>query len=162
MPNVQHAHHRDATPNRASRPRRCSAPRNRIINRKIILKYPCQEHPPKTAMPKNSMSLCPAQPNGVPPCPTAKIPCQGRPALPSPAQGCAALPVSVLPCPQRNLHNKEICPILMSTLPCLAQPSPKIRYPTQGEICIIEKICPILTFPLPQAKGPLPALPSHT
>ena len=102
---------------------------------------PLPRYPAKGALP------CPAQPN---------------PAQPSPAQGCAALPVSVLPCPQRNLHNKEICPILMSTLPCLAQPSPKIRYPTQGEICIIEKICPILTFTLPQAKGPLPALPSHT
>lgn len=140
MPNVQHAHHRDATPNRASRPRRCSAPRNRIINRKIILKYPCQrelcqEHPPKTAMPKNSISLCPAQPNGVPPCPTATLPCQGRPALPIPVQGCAALPMSVLPCPQRNLHNKENMPHTnvypaQPMAPCLALPSPAQKYAT--------------------------------
>ena len=140
MPNVQHAHHRDATPNRASRPRRCSAPRNRIINRKIILKYPCQrelcqEHPPKTAMPKNSISLCPAQPNGVPPSPTSTLPCQGRPALPIPVQGCAALPMSVLPCPQRNLHNKENMPHTnvypaQPMAPCLALPGQAQKYAT--------------------------------
>ena len=141
MPNVQHAHHRDATPNRTSRPRRCSAPRNRIINRKIILKYPCQrklcqEHPPKNAMPKNSYITvpCPAKWRAtLPHChatlPRAPCPAQPSPTQPSPAQGCVALPVSVLPCPLRNLHNKENMPHTnvypaQPMAPCLALPSP--------------------------------------
>ena len=114
MPNVQHAHHRDATPNRASRPRRCSAPRNRIINRKIILKYPCQrelcqEHPPKNAMPKNSYITvpCPAKWRAAlphchatlprAPCPAQPSPTQPNPAQPSPRMCCITRERAALP-----------------------------------------------------------------